>query len=180
MGAELVDVELMDPKYSIAVYTILQRSEVSSNLGRFDGIRYGGKRELFNTENKKRILLGSYTLSAGYYDQFYAKAQKVRTLIINDFNRAFEQVDVLFGPSMPVTALKVGESRVTMFGEMMDILYEPSAIAGMCAVSVPCGFVDNLPVGYQLIGPRFKENTVLKVSSLYQTQTAFHKESVEL
>ena len=181
MGAELVDVELMDPKYSIAVYTILQRSEVSSNLGRFDGIRYGGKRELFNTENKKRILLGSYTLSAGYYDQFYAKAQKVRTLIINDFNRAFEQVDVLFGPSMPVTALKVGESdKSPMFGEMMDILYEPSAIAGMCAVSVPCGFVDNLPVGYQLIGPRFKENTVLKVSSLYQTQTAFHKESVEL
>lgn len=181
MGAEIIDIELMDPKYSIAVYTILQRSEVSSNLGRFDGIRYGGVREVFNTENKKRILLGSYTLSAGYYDQFYTKAQKVRTLIINDFNKAFEKVDVLFGPSMPVTALKVGESSDSpMFGEMMDILYEPSAIAGLCAVSVPCGFVDNLPVGFQLIGPKFKEQSILKPASLYQTRTAFHKEFAEL
>jgi aspartyl-tRNA(Asn)/glutamyl-tRNA(Gln) amidotransferase subunit A len=181
MGAEVIDIELMDPKYSIAVYTILQRSEVSSNLGRFDGIRYGSPREVFNTENKKRILLGSYTLSSGYYDQFYTKAQKVRTLIINDFNKAFEKVDVLFGPSMPVTALKVGQSEESpMFGEMMDILYEPSAIAGLCAVSVPCGFVKNLPVGYQLIGPRFKEESVLTPASLYQTQTYFHRESVEL
>ena len=177
MGATIIEVDLMDPKYSIAVYTILQRSEVSSNLGRFDGIRYGKERETFNKENKKRILLGTYTLSVGYYDQFYTKAQKVRTLIIEDFNKAFEKVDVLFGPSMPITALKIGESdKSPMFGEMMDILYEPSAIAGLCAVSIPCGFVDSLPVGFQLIGKRFDELSVLKPASLYQTQTYFHKE----
>ncbi len=180
-GAEIIEIDLLDPKYSIAVYTILQRSEVSSNLGRFDGIRYGHTRDAFNTENKKRIMLGTYTLSVGYYDQFYAKAQKVRTLIVEDFKKTFEQVDVIFGPSMPVTALKLGEcDNSPMFGEMMDVLYEPSAIAGLCAISVPCGFVNNLPVAFQLIGPRMKEEAVLKPAYLFQQTTDFHKKFAEL
>lgn len=181
LGAEIIEIDLLDPKYSIAVYTILQRSEVSSNLGRFDGIRYGHTRDAFNTENKKRIMLGTYTLSVGYYDQFYAKAQKVRTLIVEDFNKAFEQVDMIFGPSMPVTALKLGEcDNSPMFGEMMDVLYEPSAIAGLCAISVPCGFVNNLPVAFQLIGPRMKEEAILKPAYLFQQTTDFHKKFAEL
>ncbi len=176
-GAEIIKVDLMDPKYSIAVYTILQRSEVSSNLGRLDGIRYGKGRDKFNFENKKRILLGTYTLSVGYYDQYYAKAQKVRTLIIDDFNKVFEEVDLIFGPVMPVTALKLGESdNSPMFGEMMDVLLEPSAIAGLCALSLPCGQVEGLPVAFQLIGKQMDEAKIINVGLKYQEITNFHKE----
>jgi aspartyl-tRNA(Asn)/glutamyl-tRNA(Gln) amidotransferase subunit A len=177
LGAEIIAVDLMDPKYSIAVYTILQRSEVSSNLGRFDGIRYGKDRSNFNFENKKRILLGTYTLSVGYYDQFYSKAQKVRTLIVEDFNKVFDEVDFIFGPVMPVPALLVGESdKSPMFGEMMDVLLEPSAIAGLCALSLPCGFVNKLPAGFQLIGKQMEEYKIINAGIKYQAVTNFHKE----
>jgi aspartyl-tRNA(Asn)/glutamyl-tRNA(Gln) amidotransferase subunit A len=104
MGAEIVDIDLLAPKYSIAVYTILQRSEVSSNLARFDGIRYGNDRNSFGFEAKKRIMLGTYTLSSGYYDAYYSKAQKVRTLIKEDFEKAFKNVDIIIAPSMPCVA----------------------------------------------------------------------------
>lgn len=171
-GAEIIDVDLLDPKYSIAVYTILQRSEVSSNLARFDGIRYGNNRYAFGFEAKKRMMLGAYALSAGYYDEYYAKAQKVRTLIVDDFNKAFEKIDVLVGPTMPGAAPKLGESsKSPMFGELMDVLTEPSTIAGLCGITFPAGKPDPLPVGVQIIGDRFEEDKILSVASEYQKET---------
>ena len=168
-GAEIIDVDLLDPKYSVAVYTILQRSEVSSNLARFDGIRYGNTRDSFGFEAKKRMMLGAHVLSAGYYDEYYAKAQKVRTLIVEDFNKAFEKVDVLIGPTMPCVALDLGESdKNPMFGELMDRLTEPSTIAGLCGITIPVGFVRDLPVGAQIIGNRFDEKKILNVANIYQ------------
>lgn len=181
LGAEIVEMDLLDPKYSIAVYTILQRSEVSSNLARFDGIRFGTDRAHFGFEAKKRMMLGAYALSAGYYDQYYAKAQRVRTLIVEDFNKAFESVDFIIGPTMPCIALKIGESsKNPMFGEMIDVLINPSSIAGITATSLPCGFSNGLPVGIQLLAPMFAEVDVLCASYAYQQVTNFHKERPDL
>jgi len=181
LGAQIIDIDLMDPKYSIAVYTILQRSEVSSNLGRFDGIRYGNDRTHFGFEAKKRAMLGTYTLSAGYYDAYYSKAQKVRTIIVEDFNKAFSNVDLIVGPTTPCTAIKFGEGeKSSMFGELMDVLAEPSSIAGLSAVSLPCGLLNGLPVGIQLMGDKGKENMLLSVANKYQQATNFHKERSKL
>ncbi len=181
LGAELVDIDLLDPKYSIAVYTILQRAEVSSNLARYDGIRFGHDRTHFGFEAKKRMMLGAYTLSAGYYDAFYAKAQKVRTAIVNDFKEAFEKVDVIIGPTMPDVALPLGASDENpMFGEMVDMLTEPSTIAGLPGVTVPVGFSKGLPIGAQFIGPQLSEALILKVAHAYQRSTDFHKERPNL
>lgn len=166
-GAQIIDVDLLSPKYAIAVYTILQRSEVSSNLARMDGIRYGNSRTHFGFEAKNRMMLGAYTLSAGYYDEYYAKAQRVRTLIVEDFASAFKKVDLIAGPTMPCTALKLGESEKSpIFGELMDVLSEPSAIAGLPAVSIPYGSDDkNLPIGVQLIGPQFSEKMIIQAAA---------------
>jgi len=172
---------LLDPKYSIAVYTILQRSEVSSNLARFDGIRYGSDRKKFGFEAKKRIMLGTYTLSSGYYDAYYAKAQKVRTLIKNDFEKAFQNIDVITAPSMPCIAPKLGESdKSPMFGEMIDLLTEPSSVAGLPGISIPCGFSDDMPVGLQFIGRFNGEKNIISVASLFQKGTDFHKSKPQL
>lgn len=176
LGAEIVEMDLLDPKYSIAVYTILQRSEVSSNLSRFDGIRYGNDRKSFGFEAKKRIMLGTYALSAGYYDAYYSKAQKVRTLIKEDFEKAFSEVDIIVAPAMPCVAPKLGESEKSpMFGELMDLLTEPSSVAGLPGVSVPCGFSNDLPVGVQFIGNFGDESKIIQVSDLFQKETDFHK-----
>jgi aspartyl-tRNA(Asn)/glutamyl-tRNA(Gln) amidotransferase subunit A len=176
LGAEIVDMDLISPKYSIAVYTILQRSEVSSNLARLDGIRYGDNRSKFGFEAKKRIMLGTYSLSSGYYDAYYEKAQKVRTLIINDFNKAFTSVDVLVAPTMPCIALKLGESdKSAMFGELMDVLAEPSSVAGLPGISIPCGLVNGMPVGLQFIGNHFEEDKIIGVSKIFQEETDFNK-----
>jgi len=176
LGAEIVDIDLISPKYSIAVYTILQRSEVSSNLARLDGIRYGNDRTNFGFEAKKRIMLGTYSLSAGYYDAFYEKAQKVRTLIINDFNEAFKNVDVLAAPTMPCVALNLGESdKSAMFGELMDVLTEPSSVAGLPGISIPCGLSSGMPVGIQFIGNHFDESKIIGVSKVFQENTNFCK-----
>jgi len=181
LGAEIVDMDLLDPKYSIAVYTVLQRSEVSSNLARLTGVRYGNDRTCFGFEARKRMMLGAYTLSSGYYDAYYAKAQKVRTLIVNDFNKAFEKVDIVIGPSMPCVALKLGESdKSPMFGELMDVLAEPSSIAGLPGVSINCGFSQGLPVGVQLIGPQFSESKLLRVANVFQMNTDFHNKEPKL
>ena len=167
--------DLTSPKYSIAVYTILQRSEVSSNLARFDGIRYGKPRSSFGFEAKKRIMLGAYALSSGYYDEYYAKAQKVRTLVIEDFNKAFEVVDLIVSPTYPCVATKVGESdNSAMFGELMDVFQEPSSIAGLPGISVPCGFYEKMPVGIQFIGPHMSEPIVLRLAHQFQQDTDFH------
>ncbi|MFZ2664306.1 MAG: Asp-tRNA(Asn)/Glu-tRNA(Gln) amidotransferase subunit GatA [Patescibacteria group bacterium] len=176
LGADIIDMDLISPKYSIAVYTILQRSEVSSNLARLDGIRYGNDRTNFGFEAKKRIMLGTYSLSSGYYDAFYEKAQKVRTLIIDDFNKSFESVDVLVAPTMPCVALKLGESeKSSMFGELMDVLTEPSSVAGLPGISIPCGLADNMPVGIQFMANHFNEDKVIGVAKVFQEKTDYRK-----
>jgi len=169
LGAEIIKVKTIDPKYAIGVYTVVQRSEVASNLSRYDGIRYGGGRELFGMEAKRRIMLGNFTLSAGYSDKYYKKAQKVRTLYIKDFDKLFKEIDVLIGPTMPNVAPKIGVTKgEAMFGELADILAEPSSISGLPAISVPCGLVDGLPVGLQIIGNKFEEGKILNVAFSYE------------
>ncbi|OGE26736.1 glutaminyl-tRNA synthase (glutamine-hydrolyzing) subunit A [Candidatus Daviesbacteria bacterium RIFCSPHIGHO2_02_FULL_39_12] len=182
LGVKIKKIKLFDPKYAIAVYTILQRAEVSSNLARYDGIRFGNDRSYFGEEAKRRIMLGTYVLSAGYYDQYYSKAQKVRTVIVEDFNRAFKEVDVIVGPTSPSVALPLGSSKNhPMFGEMADVLVEPSTIAGLPGISIPCGFTKNgLPVGLQVIGPQFSESLILNVAYKYEQATNWHKEKPEL
>lgn len=176
LGAKTKKIKLFPPKYAIAVYTIIQRAEVSSNLARYDGIRYGFGRDKFGEEAKRRVMLGTYALSAGYYDQYYNKAQKVRTVIVEDFNKAFKEVDVIVGPTTPSTALPVGSSKDhPMFGEMADVLSEPSSIAGLPGISVPCGFSkEGLPIGLQIIGPQFSEEHILNVANQYEQATEWH------
>lgn len=175
LGAEIIDLSLIDPKYAIGVYTIVQRSEVSSNLARYQQVRYGSSRDDLGMEAKRRIMLGTFALSSGYYDQYYNKAQKVRSLIINDFAKAFEQVDLIVGPVSPTPALKLGASDgQAMFGEMEDILVEASSVAGLCSASVNCGFVDGLPIGLQITGAQFAEQKVLEAAHVYQVNTDFH------
>ncbi len=174
LGATVEEVSLLDPKYSIGVYTVIQRSEVSSNLARYDGIRFGHTRDHFNEENKRRIMLGTYTLSAGYYDAYYKKAQAVRTIIIDQFAKIFEDYDAVIGPVSPGPAQKVGATKdQPMFGEMEDILVEPSSIAGLTSAGVPCGFVDNLPIGLQITGSQFSEGRIITIADCYQRNTNF-------
>lgn len=181
-GAIIKKIKLFDPQYAIAVYTILQRAEVSSNLARYDGIRYGNDRSYFGEEAKRRIMLGTYVLSAGYYDQYYDKAQKVRSLIIKDFKKAFKDVEVIIGPTSPSTALPLGSSKDhPMFGEMADILVEPSTIAGLPGVSVPCGFSrEKLPIGMQIVGPQFAESLILNAAHTYEQATEWYKHKPKL
>lgn len=176
LGAIIKTIKLFEPKYAIDVYTILQRSEVSSNLARFDGIRYSHDRSYFGDEAKRRIMLGTYTLSAGYYDAYYNKALQVRTLIVEDFKKAFKDVDVIIGPTSPSTALPIGSSKNhPMFGEMADILVEPSSIAGLPGINVPCGFSkEGLPIGMQIIGSQFAEETIIPVAYQYEQATEWH------
>lgn len=175
MGHEVKDVELLSPKFSISVYTILQRAEVSSNLSRFDGIRYGNNRSEFGTEAKRRIMLGTYTLSHGYYDAYYKKAEKARMLIVRDFKKAFEDVDVIVGPTTPCPATKIGDmDKYPFFGELMDQMNEPGAAAGIPAISIPVGMHEGLPVGMQIMGNHFDESTVLNAAYGFETKTNFY------
>lgn len=175
LGHTIQEVSLLDPSYSISVYTILQRAEVSSNLGRYDGIRYGNDRNAFGQEAKRRIMLGTYTLSHGYYDAFYTKAQKIKTLIIRDLQRVFEEVDLIAAPPTPITALPLGEfEKYPFFGETMDILNEAAAVAGTPAISVPCGLDSRgLPVGLQFMGNYFDEGSLLDISKQFEQETNF-------
>lgn len=175
MGHEVKDIDLLSPKFSISVYTILQRAEVSSNLSRFDGTRYGNDRTEFGTEAKRRIMLGTYTLSHGYYDAYYKKAEKARMLIVRDFKKAFEDVDVIVGPTTPCPATKIGEmEKYPFFGEMMDQMNEPGAAAGIPAINVPVGMHEGLPVGMQIMGNHFDESTVLNAAYAFETKTNFN------
>ena len=178
LGCEISQVSLPYTKYAIAVYYIIVPSEDSSNLARLDGLRYGVKEEAkdlfdvyaktrakgFPEEVKRRILIGTYVLSAGYYDAYYKKAQKVRTLIRADFDRVFKEVDVLVTPTTPTTAFGLGEKAndpLSLY--LADVMVSPASVAGLPALSVPVGIVDGLPVGAQIIGPRLGELQVLKV-----------------
>lgn len=176
LGATVEEISLLDPKYSIGVYTVIQRSEVSSNLSRFDGIRYGHNRDAFCQETKRRIMLGTYTLSAGYYDAYYKKAQAVRTIIVNQFAEVFKKYDAVIGAVSPGPALNVGASKdQPMFGEMEDVLVEASSIAGLTSAGVPCGFVDGLPIGLQITSDQFQEEKALSIADCYQRHTDFVK-----
>lgn len=180
-GATIKEISLMDPHLSISVYTIVQRCEVSSNLSRYQGIRYGNSRDSFGDEAKRRVMLGTFALSSGYYDQYYNKAQKVRTLIVKDFEQAFKEVDLIIGPVAPSVALPVGVSNgADMFGELQDILVEASSIAGLTSASVPCGFVNGLPVGLQITAAQFNEQTVLQAANVYQRLTNWHTKRPQL
>lgn len=176
MGHKVKKVNLLDPKYSISDYTIIQRAEVSSNLGRYDGIRYGNDRTHFGEEAKRRIMLGTYTLAHGYYDAYYKKAQKVRTLIIEDFKKVFQDVELIAAPTTPITAIKLGDFKnYPFFGESMDVLAEPAAMAGLPAISIPCGMDSkNMPIGLQFMAPQFEEGRLLDIAKQYQDETNFH------
>jgi len=176
LGAKIKNIKLFSPKYAIAVYTILQRSEVSSNLARYDGIRYGNDRSHFGDEAKRRVMLGTYTLSAGYYDAYYKKAQKVRTIIVEDFTTAFKDVDIIISATSPSAALPLGSSKNhPMFGEMADILVEPSSIAGLPGINIPVGLTQaGLPVGMQIMGPQWSEKKILQVAQKFEEETEFH------
>jgi aspartyl-tRNA(Asn)/glutamyl-tRNA(Gln) amidotransferase subunit A len=178
LGAQIKKIKLFPPKYAVAVYTIIMRSEVSSNLARYDGIRYGNDRSYFGDEAKRRIMLGTYALSSGYYDQYYNKAMKVRTIIIEDFEKAFHDVDVIIGPTSPTTALPVGATRgEAMFGELADMLVEPSSLAGLSGINVPIGLSKSgLPIGMQIIGKQFAEDTILNAAYKFEKETEWHKQ----
>ncbi len=169
-GIELVDVSLPHTKYAISVYYIVQPAEVSSNLGRYDGVRYGNRRETFGDEAKRRIMLGTYVLSAGYYDAYYLKAQKVRSRIIEDFKKVFEEVDIILAPVSPTPAFKLGEKAqdpLQMY--LADVLTVAANVAGIPAISIPSGFTKKgLPLGFQLMGPRFSEQKLFEIGKKYQ------------
>lgn len=174
LGHRLRTVKLLSPKYAISVYTILQRAEVSSNLCRYDGIRYGNPRSSFSEQAKRRMMLGAFALSEGYYDAYYLKAQKVRTLIMNNFRDVFKQVALIAAPTAPSVALRIGESANNpMFGEIMDQLVEASSIAGLPGINIPIGLADKLPVGMQLFGPWFGESTILGLAAGFEKQYPF-------
>lgn len=174
-GIELVEVSLPRTKYAISVYYIVQPAEVSSNLGRYDGVRYGNPRADFEAEAKRRIMLGTYVLSAGYYDAYYLKAQKVRSLLINDFDKVFSEVDALLAPVSPTPAFKFGErvkDPLKMY--LADVFTASANLAGIPGLAVPAGFgKDNLPLGFQLLGPRFSEPTLFKLGKMYQKLTNY-------
>ena len=195
LGASWEEVSLPHSKYAVATYYLLSSSEASANLARFDGVRYGVRAEAenlldlykktrsegFGDEVKRRIMLGTFALSSGYYDAYYKKAQKVRTLIKNDFEKVFEDYDVIIGPTTPTPAFKVGEkidNPLTMYAN--DILTIPVNLAGVPAISVPCGLSNGLPVGLQIIGKHFDERTVYRVAHAFEQATDHHKAKPEL
>ena len=193
LGAEIVEVSLPHTDYAAATYYIIAPAEASANLARFDGIRYGARIEGadpielysktrgagFGAEVKRRIILGTYVLSSGYYDAYYLRAQKVRTLIRNDFIKAFEKVDAIVTPTTPTAAFKAGEKSgdpLQMY--LSDIFTISCNLAGICGISLPCGFTakPKLPVGLQLLGKSFGESTILKIAHAYEQSTNWRKE----
>jgi aspartyl-tRNA(Asn)/glutamyl-tRNA(Gln) amidotransferase subunit A len=195
-GATLVDIELPHAGYGIPVYYLIATAEASSNLARYDGVRYGhrattgkddtlrqmyerSRDEGFGPEVKRRIMLGTYVLSAGYYDAYYLKAQQVRTLLRQDFERAFERVDVVATPTTPTPAFKLGEKTSDPIQMYLNDIFTVSAnLTGLPAISVPCGYSANrLPIGFQLTGRLFDEATLLRAADAYQRDTSFHTAS---
>jgi aspartyl-tRNA(Asn)/glutamyl-tRNA(Gln) amidotransferase subunit A len=185
LGCEIVDVSLPHTKYAIPVYYIIATAEASSNLARFDGVRYGYRApavhslsemysrtrdEGFGAEVKRRIMLGTYALSAGYYDAYYLKAQRVRTLLTRDFDEAFKQVDVIVAPTSPTAAFKLGEKVDDPLAMYLADIYTVTAnIAGIPGISIPCGETkEKLPVGLQILGKHFDESTILQVANAYE------------
>ncbi|MFT4414612.1 Asp-tRNA(Asn)/Glu-tRNA(Gln) amidotransferase subunit GatA [Fredinandcohnia humi] len=196
LGATWDEVSLPHSKYALATYYLLSSSEASANLARFDGVRYGyrtdnaenllemykqTRSEGFGDEVKRRIMLGTFALSSGYYDAYYKKAQRVRTLIKKDFEDVFEKYDVIIGPTTPTPAFKINENMkdpLTMYAN--DILTIPVNLAGVPAISVPCGFSNGLPLGLQIIGKHFDEGTIYRVADVFEKATNHHKKKPQL
>ena len=196
LGAEIVEVELPHSKYGIACYYVLAPAEASANLARYDGVRYGFRAEAddlqemyektraqgFGAEVKRRVILGTYVLSSGFHDAYYLRAQKVRTLIRGDFERAFDNCDAILGPVTPTAAFRVGEKSadpVQMY--LGDIFTVNVNLAGICGLSVPCGFTAaGLPAGLHVVGPAFEETRVLKIGAAYQHATEWHKKQPKI
>jgi aspartyl-tRNA(Asn)/glutamyl-tRNA(Gln) amidotransferase subunit A len=195
LGAEIVEISLPRTDYAVAAYYVLATAEASANLARFDGVRYGhraenprdlleqyerSRAEGFGAEVKRRIILGTYVLSSGYYDAYYLRAQKVRELIRQDFARAFEQVDAIVSPTSPIPAFEPGE-RDPLQMYLADIFTIPANLTGICAISLPCGFAKaeegtRLPVGLQLLGKAFDEPRLLQIADAYEQSTPWHNE----
>lgn len=196
LGADIIDISLPHTKYAIPVYYIITPSEISSNLARFDGIRYGlsdnqadnliqiytkTRGKGFGEEAKRRIMLGTYALSAGYYDAYYLKAQKVRTKIKEELDFELDKLDAIITPTQPDIAFKIGEQSADPLKMYLEDIFVVSAsLAGLPAVSIPCGFVNNMPVGAQLIGKRFEEAKILQIANKYQQVTDWHLKRVEI
>ena len=193
LGAQVIEISLPHTEYAIAAYYIVATAEASANLARFDGVRYGlridGADPIqlyartrgagFGAEVKRRIILGTYVLSSGYYDAYYLRAQKVRTLIRQDFLKAFEQVDAIVSPTTPTAAFRIGEkSEDPLQMYLSDIFTISCNLAGICGLSVPCGFTTSpkLPIGLQVLGKPFGEETILKIAHAYEQSTNWHKE----
>lgn len=174
-NVEFVEVSLPHTKYGISVYYIIQPAEVSSNLGRFDGVRYGDNRNMFGEEAKRRIMLGSYVLSAGYYDAYYEKAMKVRTIIKNEVEDVFKNVDALIAPVAPSTAFKLGEKVDDPLAMYLTDIYAATAnLCGIPSITIPTGFTKgNLPLGFQLMAPRFGEETLFKLGKVFEIATDY-------
>ena len=197
-GAKIQDISLPHTKYGVTAYYLIAPSEVSANLARYDGIRFGNapekgeieklediyfktKSKGFGPEAKRRIMLGTFALSAGYQDQYYLKAQRVRTLIKQDFERAFEEVDIIATPVSPTTAWKLGEKvddPLKMY--LTDVYTIPASLAGICGVSVPVGKANNLPVGLQILGPQLGEQTILTAAYALEQEIQFYKQKPPL
>ena len=193
LGVECEEVGMPHVDYSLPCYYIIAPAECSSNLARYDGVRYGhrtaepprdiydmfaqSRAEGFGPEVRLRIMLGTYTLSAGYYDAYYLKALKVRTLIKRDFDEAFDKYDVLLSPTSPTVAFKIGERADDPLAmKLADICTIPVNLAGIPAISIPCGFADGLPVGLQIMGRAFEEEKILQVAYAYEQANDWHKQ----
>ena len=195
MGAEVGEVSLPHTKYGVPVYYIIAPAEASANLARYDGVKYGysyrdtsdmwealekTRQYGFGQEVKRRIMLGTYALSSGYYDAYYKQAEKVRSLITEDFTRAFEKFDVLVSPASPSVAFKLGEISDPYEMYLQDVFTIPANLAGTCGVSIPGGFSQGLPVGLQLLGNFFAEDTILRVADAFERVTDYHTRWPEL
>ncbi len=196
MGVKFKEISLPSSPLSVAVYYVVASAECSSNLSRYDGVRFGHRcdnpknlddlykrtrAEGFGNEVKRRIMIGTYALSSGYYDAYYLKAQKIRRLIANEFAKAFENVDLILGPTTPTTAFKIGEKindPVDMY--LSDIYTIATNLAGLPGISIPCGFAQQMPVGLQLMGKHFDESTLLNFAHQYQQQTQWHQQVPEM
>jgi aspartyl-tRNA(Asn)/glutamyl-tRNA(Gln) amidotransferase subunit A len=189
LGASVDEVSLAHVEHAISAYYLIAPAEASSNLARFDGVRYGlrvegdgslistyetTRAQGFGAEVKRRIMLGTYALSSGYYDAYYGRAQKVRTLIARDFDAAFERFDVVVTPTSPSVAFRLGERTddpLSMY--LSDVCTVPMSLAGLPAISIPCGRADGLPVGFQIAGPAFSENRLLEIAHALEQAIGF-------
>jgi aspartyl-tRNA(Asn)/glutamyl-tRNA(Gln) amidotransferase subunit A len=191
LGAEISPVSLPHTKYGVAAYYIIAPAEASANLARYDGVKYGysyhdtdnmwkameeTRGHGFGPEVKRRIMLGTYALSAGYYDAYYKRAEKVRTLITEDFERVFQEHDALVSPASPTVAFKIGEISDPYQMYLQDVFTIPANLSGICGVSIPGGFGNGLPIGLQLLGNAFAESTILRIADAFERVTNYHKQ----